>query len=347
MKRGLSSIFLFFLLLAPLRIAAETEVVPVKVLTANVGNADIMNCGANYFFKLCLLEWEKPIRESIEQLQPDIVALQEVFDMKWCETIPEEKNRRKVCYEFETRKEKHQARRLLGRDYTIVCDGRSHFECIGVKKSLGFVVGCPHGEICRGRGGLTHGVPDGCDAKPVAFGIDVEIRGQMIRIVNGHPAAGSEACRTETVLRMFQGYDEIPPLALKDVPTIIMGDMNIDPFRDSDDSPDISAWKKFVGEGQSFYYLSGPAENDPPYPTAAGRTIDHVVTNFAVGSCVTLGEAPDTVRLDGVDAGQTVPEANDHKALFCSTAFPIDVPEFPAFDEIFPSEILDPYWGVE
>jgi len=314
---------------------------PVKLLTANVGNADIMNCGGPYFFKLCLSEWEETLGENIRKLDPDIVALQEVFDIDWCGKMPPEKDDRKVCYEYTGRKISHQVRRMLGPDYTIVCDGRSHFECIGVKNTLGSIVGCPPGEICRDRGSLTHGVPEGCDTKPVAFGIDVEIHDMLVRVVNAHPAASGEECRAEEVRRVFEGYGDVPPLALRDRQTIVMGDLNLDPFRDGSDSPDIMAWNSHVGEGKEYYYVSGPAEEDPPLPTNAGRTIDHVVTNFASGLCATLGEAPGTVRLDGIDTPRAVMEANDHRALLCDLVFPISTPELPPFNEMFPAEIIE------
>jgi len=330
---------------AACRARVETMNVPVRLLTANVGNADLMNCGQGYYYKLCLLEWEKPLSQSIAELDPDIVALQEVFDVAWCGQMPRELDKRKVCYRFDEREVKHQARRLLGPDYTIVCDARSHFECIGVKTSFASVIGCPRGDICRESGSLTHGAPDNCDTKPVVFGIDLEIDENIVRVVNGHPAASGEKCRAEQIRRLFEGYGNVPPLALHNKPSIIMGDMNMDPFRELQDSPDVKIWNKNVGKNKAFYYHSGPAENkDEPFKTAAGKTIDHVISNFAKGACLTLGEAEGTARLDRVESRIIVPESNDHRALFCNLSFPLKIAGPPSFEEVFPSEILDQHW---
>lgn len=296
--------------------AGAQETIKMRLLTANIGNADFMNCG-DYFFKLCLNDKEKMLRESIAGLDADVILLQEVFDAKWCRELPEEKDRRKACYRYEDRKIRDQARRLLGPRYTIVCDSRSHFECIGVRKDYAEVKDCEPGAMCRRRGSITHDPPAGCDTKPVVFGIDLDIEGHEVRIVNAHPAASGEECRAEQVRRMFEGYGDTPPLAPPDTPTIITGDMNLDPFRDSPDSPDILHWLTHVGDDRPFYYLSGIAEADPPFATCAGRTLDHVITNFAAGSCSTLGEATGTVRLDGEKSRKAVIDANDHRAIFC------------------------------
>jgi hypothetical protein len=84
----------------------------------------------------------------------------------------------------------------------------------------------------------------------------------------------------------------------------VAGDFNFDPFRER--SPLTEFWNQHVGpreSGSRFYYHSGPAEHQPPYATAFSlfgrRTVDHIVSNFALGSCYTLGEAPQTHRIDG------------------------------------------------
>ncbi len=295
--------------------------IQLRLLTANIGNADFMNCG-DYFFKLCLNAREKSLRKNIAALDADIILLQEVFDVKWCEQLPKEKNRKKVCYRYSERKIRDQSRRLLGPDYTIVCDSRSHFECIGVRKDFAAVKGCEPGALCRDRGSITHDVPEECDPKAVVFGIDIDIDGYKLRIVDGHPAATGEECRAEEVRRMFEGYGDVPPLAAADYPTIITGDMNLDPYRDLPESPDIVNWHAHVGEGKPFYYLSGIAESDPPLQTCAGRSIDQVITNFATGTCVTLGEASGTVRLDGEKTSKAIIDANDHRAILCDIILP-------------------------
>jgi endonuclease/exonuclease/phosphatase family metal-dependent hydrolase len=307
----------FMTLFASTRRSETGEPLKLKILTANIGNADIMNCGPKYFFKLCLVEWEKPIADGIAGISPDIVALQEVYDSKWCETKPPEKDPKKVCYKYKEMEQPHQVRRLLGPDYTIVCDGRADFECIGVKKNLGEVGNCPAGELCLEGAALTHEIPDGCDPNSVIFGIDLNVKGISMRIVNGHPAASDRSCRARTIERMFEGYKDTPPLALTNRPAIIMGDMNMDPYTGGQEREDVAIWQKYTGDGKPFHYLSGVAERRPPYPTDAGRSIDHVISNEAAGKCWTLGMATGTVRLDGLSVGKPAPEAPDHYAILC------------------------------
>ncbi|QQR90469.1 MAG: hypothetical protein IPJ88_01605 [Myxococcales bacterium] len=122
------------------------------VLQANVGNHALFTCSANN--KLCFLDWERPIAERIRELDPDIVVLQEVFPAYECgffnPNFPRDAN---VCssaancmlsdnncegsnpnddsddqgWVFD------QSRRLLGPNYTIVCDPKYGYECVGLK----------------------------------------------------------------------------------------------------------------------------------------------------------------------------------------------------------------------
>ncbi|HOX27861.1 MAG TPA: hypothetical protein PLQ76_01770 [bacterium] len=291
----------------------------LKLLTANIGNADVMNCGPEYMFKLCIVKWEKQIADGIAAVSPDIVSLQEVFDVQWCERREKpEKSPKKACYNYKQREPIQQVRRVLGPEYTIVCDGRANFECIGVKKTVGAIEGCGLGEMCNGApAAITHELPEDCDQKTVIFGVNAVIGGLKIRIINAHPSASETNCRAAAIKRMFEGYGKILPLASMEIPTLAMGDLNMDPYRDDAAKPDVSIWRSYVGKGRPFRYLSGIAENDPPLLTCAGRSIDQVITNFAGGSCKTLGAAPGTARLDNYPADKPITEAPDHKAILC------------------------------
>lgn len=290
------------------------ETKTLRILTANIGNADMMNC-TKYFYKLCLVEWENRLKENIAGLKPDIVALQEVLDFQWCEGWVE-KSKKKVCYRYEEREPRHQARRLLGDEYTIVCDGGVNFECTGVRADVGEVKQCPKGKLCRTGEAIRVPTPEGCDEKSSISAIDMMMGDFELRVVNGHPQAQGNACRGAHVRALFEGAEGAPPVASTEPKLIIMGDMNLDPYREVKDES-IDVWNDHVGEGKDFYYLSGPAEHDPPHKTCAGRLLDHVVTNFAEGQCKTLGEAPGTERLDGVKTKKMVPESNDHRAILC------------------------------
>ncbi len=292
-----------------------------KVLTWNVGNADVLNCNKMYY-KLCMNKWEEKVTQGLAEIKPDIVNLQEILDVQWCEKqSPPEKSPKKVCYQYDQQEIRDQARRVLGPGYTIVCDSRARFECTGVRVGFAKVAGCPDGELCREKAHIVQDVPEGCDPLANIFAIDIEAGGDTYRIVNGHPIASDKTCRTGEVQRMFEGYGSVPPLALADRPTLITGDMNLDPFKAPKTDSDILVWDKHVGDGKPFYYLSGPAEHTPPYETDAGRTLDHVVSNFAEGSCVTLGQAPGRPRPAGIPTLRMDSTTLDHDPILCELTF--------------------------
>lgn len=290
----------------------------LTVLSANVGNADIFRCGEPYIYKLCRKKIEKEVAAALAAIKPDIVALQEVFNDDLCEGFTE-KNKERVCYGNKDREPHYQVRRLLGDDYTIVCDDRSHFECLGIRKEVGVIPGCEPGGLCLGSALVAAPAPESCDAHPSIFGVDAVVGDVSIRIVDAHPSASILDCRAGQLQGLFEGYAGAPPVADPALNLLIMGDINLTPFTDYTDSS-IDIWRAHVGDGKAFYYLSGPAEHDPPWPTNAGRAIDHVITNFATGHCVTMGRSSEARRLDGT-FGDTDPEGTDHSPLICELRF--------------------------
>ena len=292
---------------------------PLIVLTANVGNSDLMNC-RDYLYKLCLVKVEERIAARLAEIRPHIAALQEVWYDPRCAEMKKEKDKRKVCYKYQDKSPAEQARRLLGPDYTIVCDDRSHFECLGVRKDVGAVAGCEPGALCVGEAVIAAPAPDVCGPHAAIFAVDADIRGKKVRIVNAHPAASDSECRAAQVRDMFEGAGETPPVADPALNVIIMGDLNLNPFNEDFEDDSIAAWRAHVGQGRDFYYLSGPAEHDPPYPTCAGRAIDQVVSNFAAGTCTTLGRSADLPRLDGT-SGDADPQGTDHSPILCELEF--------------------------
>lgn len=273
-----------------------------SVLSANVGNT-LLACEA-YAYKLCQIDVEERIRENIAALSPDIVVLQEVVGRHQCTTVDDEQPGF-TCHDEHTVAEPSQARRLVGPEYDVACTARDGFECVAVKTSFGALPGCSSSAGCAD----AETVPpvEGCDPGFSVSAVDVELLGGgSLRVVNAHPDSGFDAaCRAAQLEQMF---------ALAGLgPTLIAGDMNLDPFADVDES--VHVWDEHVGDGKRFRYHSGPAEHQPPYPTAVNPlftgVLDHVVSDFAEGICTTLGEAPGSERLDGG-------EGTDHRALSCS-----------------------------
>jgi hypothetical protein len=276
-----------------------------SVMTINVGNSDI-DC-KSYNWKLCKQSIEQRLAKNIQTVAPDIITIQEVLASWQCEQAVET-NTKKVCAETQI---VPQVRRLLGDNYTIVCGTESQYECFGVRKDVGEIEGCSLGDLCYNA--RYSPVPNGCDNGFSISAITVKLNnGTVFDLVNTHPASFSEECRTKLLLQAFIG-NQATPTILKSDNVLIMGDFNLDPWRTHDSSSD--AWQSIFDSGwrgKKYKYHSGIAEEEPPLFTfkfIKYQTLDLVISNFAKGVCMVLGESPGTARIDGGSG-------NDHRAVY-------------------------------
>jgi len=279
-----------------------------SVLTANVGNLSI-GC-MDVLNKLCYKDVEQRITNNIKLLSPDIVALQEVLAPWQCENV-KTNNKNKVCYEKQL---VPQVRRLLGADYTIACNDRAknQFECIALKSSIGTIAGCEPGQLCNVA--RTGAEVKGCDNGFTVSAATIRLMdGFTFDLVNFHPQSSNAECRAKMISLAFEGNQNDPAL-IQQENVLLMGDFNVDPWRDQDAST--QAWDNFFTKGwggRQFHYHSGIVEKDPPYYTSflfyRKRTPDFIVSNFAKGTCQVLGESPNTSRLDEGSGA-------DHRAIF-------------------------------
>ena len=265
-----------------------------SVLTANVGNSD-PHC-LPFLLKLCREEVEDRIATNIQLLNPDVVAIQETISSDLCE-FPFSTAVNNICKKSQ---DVPQIRRLLGDGYTIVCESRNGFECIGVRKDIGSIHGCELGDLCVTERMEVQG--EGCRSNVGVMAVTAQVRGRVFDIVNAHPESRNAACRLVSIRQIFE--DQGTPHALVQEPNLlILGDLNFDPWREQDVST--AYWNQRVAlpETHLYYYHSGIAEHDPPFPSLRylifSRTYDHAVSNFLLGTMTTLGEAPGTSRLDG------------------------------------------------
>ncbi len=285
----------------------ELPRVPFTFLQANVGNS-FLTCDEPYLYKLCERSVEDALRESIAALAPDVVALQEVLPDAFCSTLTEpEDDPRFVCHQDNVGAEQSQARRLLGPDYDILCDDRRGFECVAARAGVldGAYQAAPP---------VDSDADEACDPNFSVGAVHVTLPGAAgFTLVNGHPqSAFIGVCRNKQLQQVFADG------GLAQGATLLSGDWNLDPYRAGDD-PSVDTWVQHVGpdDATRFHYHSGVAERQPPYATnvVAGiaSVLDHVASTALEGTCQTLGEAPDTTRLDqGAGAGC------DHRALWCA-----------------------------
>lgn len=281
------------------------------VLTSNVGNSNLL-C-RKYNWKLCQRSVEEKISRNIKILSPDIVALQEVVPDWLCESL-EETNPRKVC---KYPNKSPQIRRLLGPDYTIVCESTHQYDCLGVKVGSGIIKGCETGEICLNSRSVD--VPSDCDPGFNIFGITLELKnGSIFDLISVHPQSFNDDCRVILLKNVFTPENPDESI-IKEEKVLVLGDFNFDPWRDDNRSSDL--WEEILilgWGGVTFKYHSAIAEKIPPYPTfffLLRKTLDFSVSNFADGNMVVLGRSPQTERLDGG-------VGTDHRAIFGKLKFP-------------------------
>ncbi|NIS79369.1 MAG: hypothetical protein GTO14_03905 [Anaerolineales bacterium] len=282
-----------------------------SILSVNVGNSDL-SC-QKYDWKLCRKDVEGRLTENIARLKPDIIAFQELLAPWQCEKT-QETDPEKVCYDEQ---EEPQVRRLLGDDYSIVCDNHKHFECTAVLNTAGEIIGCPIGSHCNLA--RTSPIDEGCRDRFSISAVTVKLRtGVTFDVVNMHPQNITASCRSQLLRKAF--LEEVPEVAIiQEAKVLLIGDFNLDPWRDNDES--FIVWQQIFQagwDGQPYQYHSGIAEKDPPYYTfkfVIKKTLDFAVSNFATGQIIVLGESPGTMRLDGGSG-------NDHRALFGFLEFP-------------------------
>ena len=322
--------------------------VPIRVLSYNVGNPNADD--PDYPLRLKDQIYEDYMSQQIQALVPDIVLLQEVLPTTHCATVLED-DPAYTCYDSDNRPP--PVRRLLGPDYTIVCDGRLHVECIGVHVSLGPIAGMALGgyaidgaetsplplDSCNYAAGACNN--DYCDYESTVSRATVETAWGDLRIVHMHPnAAGSgfdgfyngAPCRALQFQQVFEGVAGAgdTPLAAGGS-TLVAGDFNFDPRLMASDE-ELSIWDTHVGPGNRFTHLNPVDEDGKLYATrrgSMGMTLDHVLADHAAGGCTVLGyddgfgSDPGTVALDeGFDWSQMedeeyYPSRIDHFAVLC------------------------------
>ncbi len=286
----------------------------MTLLQANVGNV-ALSCGG-YKYKLCYASTEERIAAGIAAQHPDVISLQEVLSLEQCEAVTENEPAM-ACFAEHMAVVKEQSRRLVGPGYTIACDTRNHFECVAVKMAFGSIAGCPLGELCTDADVDETAPPPGagCDDGFSVSAVTILPRhARPFRLVDLHPPSGKAVdCRRAALVQVFEGARALA----RGPRTLLSGDFNLDPFAGNDASEQYL--RAHVGAGTAFRYHSGPAEHSPPLPTAfypfpvGNHIYDHVISNFAAGTCQTLGVATGTDRLDGGSG-------TDHRALACRLA---------------------------
>jgi hypothetical protein len=313
--------------------SAEQGTAPFRAIVANVGNIDLLRC-SNVAFNLCGVETEEAVATRIAALAPDLVLLQEILTPAQCEALGDEARASlgedHLCHPSNASAD-HQARRLLGPDFTIACDARAGYECIGLRSARGTLHGCDDGALCEG-GARVAPPGEGCDPGFSVSAVTLTIDDTTLDVVNAHPPSGDGEASVACRLGQLEHALEPPGAegALREhALTLAAGDFNFDPWRGDPESADVAYWTDRVSprfdepEG-TFAYHSGIVEHDPPhYTSILPRTLDHAVSAGLIGRCVTMGAVSEGDRIDAGGSSVAI-ERLDHLALLCELAFPAE-----------------------
>jgi hypothetical protein len=267
----------------------------VKVLQANIGNSNL-NCGLASSWKLCLQNVENAVRDRIAQINPDIALLNELHPDWLCRgnaaTWPNG-----VCEGYKTRAVRDQVRRVLGSNYTIVCDPWHGWDCIGIKKTIGGLPAtvandaagrsCPAGYLCGYGVDFSNGDPTATNKEPLfreyaatynsssedggfhMMYVDATINGVSMRIINGHPQSGGSGSGAKEQARSAQISGAFSQWAAGHPRVLAGGDINTDVYTWNSDVS-VLTWRNFVDNydangnrtvDRTYWYHSGVAEN--------------------------------------------------------------------------------------
>lgn len=276
--------------------------VRMRLLTWNVGNTDADD--PHYAFRLKHQAYEDFVRDRIRTMAADVVLLQEVLSPHRCEGFAESSPSR-TCHDAASREP--PIRRLLGPDYSIVCDARRQVECIGVRTSFGNIAGVPPGGLVLG-GAETAPLPlspcdrsrgecndERCDDESTVSAATIATAGGTVRLVHVHPMAPAktdagvfwgEPCRHRQLRQAFESLS-----GDGHAPTVVAGDFNLDPVRLIAER-EAALWSTYVREGRRFRDLTPSAPSGVQYGTRRGSlgiAIDHVLVERALGACTVHG----------------------------------------------------------
>ena len=276
-----------------------------SVLTYNVGNKD--HYAQKYDFNLYKKDVFERIRQNIRKLSPDIIAIQEILAPHQCKNAGNV-GKNEICHKPPKH---HIIKDLLGKEYQIVCDNRTQYVCTAIKKSIGKILDNQGKDFYLSN----RIVPEvkGCDNKFVTLIGTIHLNnGAEFDLVNIHLPSLSAKCRAFVLRKLFFAENQL----LRSDKLLIMGDLNMDIWRHPPKRIDIRTWHTICVRGykdQPFRYHSGLVEASPPYTTSyllkMPHTTDVIISNFAQGICVVMGQSKNTFRLDGG-------EGTDHLALF-------------------------------
>jgi hypothetical protein len=250
------------------------------------------------------------VRRFVREIDPDIVAFQEMFYPEECSAVPAEARAGFVCETWKPG-DPSVARVVLGDDYQIGYHPGKPNKCLGVHRRFGAIRGYDNDSPANWLQGFKL---QGCGGGArVARAIVDRTSGETLTVISIHGTSGrkpaDQACRVRQVERIFVDFGDGAPGA-NGKQNLILGDFNTDPFLAAAIDPSAARWNDFVGEGKAFHFISKLGA-DAPRAYQRFADIDHVVSDVFRGSC----------RYPGLDRGtQPVFDGTyfDHTPVVCT-----------------------------
>jgi len=227
-------------------------------------------------------------RTFFADVDPDVVAFQEIFWTGECPEIPANAKTGFACESWNPG-DPTVAQVILGEGWQVACHPGKSDKCAAVNRRFGTFRDCDADFCLEGLKGYE--VEDCGKGARIARGIiDLE-DGGTLTLVSVHGTSGLSAddqdCRTRQFEQVFDDLGDGEPGANGDI-NLIMGDWNTDPGRMAEVDPSAAYLYDHVGEGTPFHFLTevGPDVT----PTYGGLiSIDHVISDTLTGDCRAIG----------------------------------------------------------
>lgn len=238
------------------------------------------------------------VRQFVDTIAPDIVALQEVFDVGRCPEIPAEARPGFICEHWQPG-DPGVAAVILGDGYQIACHRDRPDKCLAVRTEMGRFRGCDD-VICPSH--LAGGMTDSCGGGTrIGRGVIDFAAGGSLTVVSVHGTSGvgreDQACRVQQFEQVFSDIlDGTGQAAASGAANLVLGDLNTDPGRLALIDQSAARWNDFVGDGLAFSMITQIGLLAPP-TYARLLNIDHVASDVFDGTCFP-GTATETVAFD-------------------------------------------------
>ncbi|MFT5354335.1 MAG: endonuclease/exonuclease/phosphatase family metal-dependent hydrolase [Polyangiales bacterium] len=261
------------------------------------------------------LAWDLAVdatRRWLSEVEPDVIVFQEIFYSDECVSVPEEARTGFVCEDWSPGDES-VIQEILGPGFQIACQLDKTDKCAAVRTSVGAFRGCESSFCLDGLDGAR--VPDCGGGSRVGRGVIDLVDGGTVTLATMHGTSGigdgDQSCRTQQIEQLFVDLgDGSGEPAANGTRNLVMGDLNLDPFRSLPFDSSATRLAEFVGEGLPFSYITEVGEGAPgSYATLFD--IDHVMSNAFVGRCWHAGLS------EGHEERVYEPSYFDHLPVVC------------------------------